>query len=459
VIRHHGVGTQCSLGRCYAKRARTSFYVVVAIVAWASIVADNTTVGETVSDKSLFDLAKNRFGASAYSSPEEEKFFKDSEEEKLFEDLFRNAEEGQDTDRIQRSSNESNEALEKENDPGDAAKWKAGRVIRAEWLKWLCADPKASAKVSSRGISILGVRIDGKLDLSWAKIQFPFRVSRCAFTDKIVLNRAILRSLILQASRLKGLEGDGLNVERDVILTDGSHSEGEVWLRGAVVGGSVDCHGSEFINRDAIALILEDANIGNSILFTKPFEAEGLVKLDGAVVKGGLDCSGARFRGLIKRDDDKPTGHNVRKIAIDAKEIQVIGSVLLKDNFDAQGMVVFDGAKVNGDLDCRGGHFVNPDQESITATSAKIDGNVWLNDRCELSGIVTFKGAQIDHALLLKGAVWHKGATLDLRSAKARLFKMRLGWSCTAKRREPCEIRVGCFCMVSHLTSSTASLN
>jgi hypothetical protein len=129
--------------RCHESRVRVTSLVFVAIVAWASIVADNKTFAESVSDKSLLEFARERFKASVYSSPDEEKFFEDPEEQRLFEDLFRNAEEGQDTDRIKRSSNERKEDLEKENDPVNAAEWKAGRVIRAEWLKWLCADPKS----------------------------------------------------------------------------------------------------------------------------------------------------------------------------------------------------------------------------------------------------------------------------------------------------------------------------
>ena len=61
---------------------------------------------------------------------------------------------------------------EEENDPAGAEKWGDERVHKADCIAWLCTDPQASALVSHRGIQVKGARIDGELDLRFAKIPF-----------------------------------------------------------------------------------------------------------------------------------------------------------------------------------------------------------------------------------------------------------------------------------------------
>jgi hypothetical protein len=266
------------------------------------------------------------------------------------------------------------------------------------------------------------------MDLAWSKIQFPLRLFQCAIPDKIVLNRASIRALNLQSSHIKGLEGDGLNVERDILLSDGFRSEGEVWLRGASIGGTLDCHGGRFIHQGGIALTLQDAKIGNSVLLNTPFEAEGLVSLNGTVVHGGLDCSGGKFCGDMDcdggefMDGDSLMSYTGHKVAIDAEEIQVDGSVLLSRGFEAKGVVFLGGANIGNDLECSGGRFINPQRSTIDATSARIKGDLLLEGHCEINGRVILRRSQIDHALVVKEVVWDQSAVLDLTSAKARTF-------------------------------------
>ena len=59
----------------------------------------------------------------------------------------------------------------KENDPSNAQNWSADRVLSAVTVRWLCTD--AREFVTYRGIQVKGARIDGVLDLNFAKIPFP----------------------------------------------------------------------------------------------------------------------------------------------------------------------------------------------------------------------------------------------------------------------------------------------
>lgn len=90
-------------------------------------------MAEAPADGDLITLAKNHF---TNVSP--------GEEEKLFEEFFGNTAIGVETDRTRGS--------EAENNPVNAGEWKRDRITKAEWLVWLCIDPQASAKVTSRGL-------------------------------------------------------------------------------------------------------------------------------------------------------------------------------------------------------------------------------------------------------------------------------------------------------------------
>jgi len=168
------------------------------------------------------------------------------------------------------------------------------RVIKAEWLKWLCTDPKASAKVTSRGIELAGARIQGKLDLAWVRIQFPLRTFRCAFANDIILDRAAVAGLQLQSTSIRNLNADNLTVERDVSFVDGFLAVGQVWLRYATIKGTLTCDGGHFINQGGIALNLEAAKT-RSVFMRNGFEAQGEVNFYSAVISGTLECDGGHF--------------------------------------------------------------------------------------------------------------------------------------------------------------------
>ena len=238
------------------------------------ILPDKTTMADVTNQVSLLELAKNRF---ANIEPAREN---------LFERFFRDAADGVKTDCTRGSDTED--------DPANAKAWTEDRIIPAEWLSWLCTDPRAAAKITSRGIEIDGVKIDGRLDLAWAKIQFPIRTFKCAFTGKIILDRSILLSLDLQGTHITALDGDSLTVDRDIVFWDGFLARGRVWLRNATIGRNLECDGGQFLSPGAIALNLEEAKV-NSVRLGKGFKAEGEVRLHGATIAANLECDGGQF--------------------------------------------------------------------------------------------------------------------------------------------------------------------
>ena len=88
----------------------------------------------------------------------------------------------------------------KQNDPANADKWNESRTLRAPLILWLCTDREACSYLTHLGLSIKGAKIEGKLKLSYANLEFPLKFISCAFTEQILLDRAKVELLNLSGS-------------------------------------------------------------------------------------------------------------------------------------------------------------------------------------------------------------------------------------------------------------------
>ena len=79
------------------------------------------------------------------------------------------------------------------------------------------------------------------------------------------------------------------------MLGDNFLSQGEIWLQGASIGGSLDCNGGKFLGPNGWASNLKFSKIGGTALFGKGFQAEGEVSLQDATVGATLHCDGGWF--------------------------------------------------------------------------------------------------------------------------------------------------------------------
>lgn len=237
-------------------------------------------------------------------------------------------------------------------DPADAANWPPERVVRAECVAWLCTNGEASKMVSHRGINLRFLRIDGEVDLDYAKIAFPLLAWRCAFTGSILLRYAQLEFLSFEACYTKEVKACGVRVVSDVYLRNSLTPD-------------------------------EDPDPAG------PFKAEGEVNLCGAKIGGSLDCVGAHF-------------FNPTKIALNANTAQIEGDVFLKDGFKAEGEVTLVGARIKGNLECDNAEFVASERDALSPNSAKIDGNVYLSEGFKAIGAVNLVHATIGGLLEIR---------------------------------------------------------
>ena len=311
----------------------------------------------------LLELARRRFGSLS-----------DAEEA-----LFRGAATGR--------TPQFNARSEEGDDPSNATNWPPARVCKAERIAWLCTDPRASELITHRGITIIGVRVDGELDLAYCRIPFPLCFLRCAFTEKITLNFAEIRMLWLRETHTKEIDASGLKVERGLFLGK-IKVDGQLNLTVANIEGNLDCSEGVFINENSTALSLSGAKVGGSILLDNA-RTQGEVDLVVADIKGNLQCRKGVFI-------------NKNGIALSTNGAKV-GGVIRLDNARTQGEIDLAGAVIGGDMGADDATFVNETGSALSADGVKVAGSVSF---CGLNatGEVRLIGAKVDGVLLLDHA-------------------------------------------------------
>jgi hypothetical protein len=224
-------------------------------------------------------------------------------------------------------------------DPIYSDLWGRERTIKSDWISWLCRDHEASAKVPPQGITLIGARVTGPLNLAWTNVPFPIRLWRCAITGDIELTQAMVCKLELTGTYMQGLFGNGLTVNDDALLAGGFIAAGYVQLGNAKIHGDLRCDGSR-IRSDLDAT---SAEIAGNVLLRNGFMAEGRVVLRAATIGRNLDCGGGQFEG-----PELTVGSGTIRGSVSLAEYNVKES---HSTFKANGNIVFESAQISGNFD------------------------------------------------------------------------------------------------------------
>ncbi len=279
------------------------------------------------------------------------------------------------------------------------------------------------ARLASVGLA--GCRIGQRAGLSLDAIRLTCSV--LDLTQARVIGHAEHGAVNLLSARIGGLlncsgaelrndsgpalAADGLQVDQTLLLrggftATGSGEYGAVFLRGARIGGVLDCSGAELRNDSGPALVADGLQVDQTLSligFTGSGE-RGAVRLRGARIGGQLDCSGAELR-----NDSGP--------ALDADGLQVDQALFLRGGFTATGSgelgaVRLRGARIGGQLDCSGAQLRNDSGPALAADGLQVDQNLLLR------GGFTATGSGERGAVRLRGA--RIGGQLDCSGAQLR---------------------------------------
>jgi hypothetical protein len=334
--------------------------------------------------------------------------------------------------------------------------------VRGAFVRWLVAEAIPSRKLPITRVELSNAVIDTELDLAGTELKLSFRFIDCKFEADIVLDEAkiigfdllrgsagTIRAEGLTASgslRLYGTEGfgqgpritqlrlsgakingnldlhraaltgafnsallaDGLTVGGNILLNDGFTAEGEVRLDGSKIQGNLDCTGATLSNKNGSSLSADAAEVTGSVYLRAgdlPFTSVGVVNFEVAKIEGDLDCSGGHFTATAFSKDEPPQAEQ-DVYAIIAHNLKVGADIKFKSKFVAKGVVALLNAQIGGDVRCDEGHFEFPGEVALWADGIIVSATMYL-DSAETDGILRFSQAALKLGLSAEKVVFN----------------------------------------------------
>ncbi|HEY4360506.1 MAG TPA: hypothetical protein VGN17_06040 [Bryobacteraceae bacterium] len=235
--------------------------------------------------------------------------------------------------------------------PEHGAPWEKKREVRAGLIRWLCVNAEAAALVDPNGIQLFGARITGILKLDFVTIPFPLRLRRCRLTALTSLLGCQIPRLDLEGSWTEAIAADGAVVKQSVFLSQGFQANGTVSLVTCQIGGSLVCEGGRFLE----TIVADGLSVGGDALLRSyqvgknatGFLVQRGLRLIGAKIEGDLDCRGGTFGE--PRDPAKPV--NPPPDAINLERAEIKGPIVFLSDTDGPATVGF---QANGKIDLAG---------------------------------------------------------------------------------------------------------
>ncbi len=267
-----------------------------------------------------------------------------------------------------------------------------GLTIRASIVRDMLDDPQHSPKtfdaeplkLTNKGASLENCTIiDGPLDLSALRFDRPIWMTKCKFPEPFMMTDAKLGRLCLEDSEFHSIIGENVHIDGEMSLSD-VEVKNHIALDGAKIDGIFRLSGAKLntSGEGAFALKCQVAEFGVTVLMNDEFLANGEVNFNGVIIKGELDCSGGSF-------------HNEGGKALDCDGATFGADASMADDFEAKGEVNFRGATIRGLLDCSHGSFQNGSGTALSCNGATIESWVFLRNKFEAVGEVDLVGATI----------------------------------------------------------------
>jgi hypothetical protein len=301
----------------------------------------------------------------------------------------------------------------------------ADTTIRACFLRFLALGGDAGAKVDESGLRVHGAYIDGDVSLDGARKVGPLWIRECVIAGEFSFADADTKVVSLDGTAVSSIRGDGVMIDGGLLLRR-AQIAGSLQLFGAEITGSLTCTGCEIGGRpwraQRLAADLSTVSIGGNVEFKNGFSANGLILFDDSEIGGTFDCSEAKFSaGFDRTRSQEASRWDGAVRALKAHRLSVNGSLYLRD-CESEGEMSFSGAQIGGDIDCRNGCFRragNSDTTALRFTRIEASGNVYLSKGFRSDGKLQLNGARIRGNIDCRGGVFSVPAQLASRDFAA----------------------------------------
>ncbi|HET9253726.1 MAG TPA: hypothetical protein VFO16_00810 [Pseudonocardiaceae bacterium] len=239
---------------------------------------------------------------------------------------------------------------------------------------------RGGERLDPLGVRLHGARITGTLDLTHVPATVGIELRDCYFDHPVLLVSARIPWLTLTGSHIPALDGDGLQVDGDVLLSGGFTASGEgdhgaLRLLGAHIRGQLNLNGARLGNETGPALVGDGLHVAGDV-FGGGFIATGAGEL------GAMRLPGARILGQLNLNGAELA--NQAGPALIADGLRVGGGLVLAQGFTAtgnceRGTVRLPGSRISGQLNLDGATLINLAGPALVGDHLDVDGGVFLD--------------------------------------------------------------------------------
>jgi hypothetical protein len=281
--------------------------------------------------------------------------------------------------------------------------------VRAAFIRFLALGGDERAPLHEHGVNLRGAWIEGRLDLRGATVRSSVFLNFCHFDSAPNLSGLQLEgSLNLSGSVMPGMLAERFSCSGNVLLRSGFVCNGAMRLKGAQIGGTLECSEASFLHGDKIALMLEGAVIDGSVFLRKDIHCAGGVCFNAARVGGNFECTDIALS-------------NEGGLAFSAFNLSVGGHLLFGNGFVANGAVLIAGAQVGVNFACIGSAFNCEGGIALNAERLVAGGNVMFDKGVSSKAQVRLHGARIAGRLSFTIASFNNGTSIALDVGSAEI--------------------------------------
>ncbi|MDO9224371.1 MAG: hypothetical protein Q7U20_11760 [Caulobacter sp.] len=304
--------------------------------------------------------------------------------------------------------------------PSDAKGQVSGWALKADGIAvggdFFCGGNDEVRFEAEGGICLLGATIGGMLEISGAKLKGAID------TEGQVSSPS--------------LSADGISVKGDMFCRRGGdvsfEAEGEVRLPGAIIGGMLEFDGAKLrgaVGKEGkvsgLSLNAEGISVVGSMFCRSDgdsrFDAEGGVSLPGAIIRGTLEFDGAKLKGAT---DAKG---RISGPALNADGASVAGDMFCRGGkvpFEAEGQVRLRGTTVGGVLDLTEAKLRGA-EDAFSGERMSVGEATVLGQGFEAQGSVVFQGAKLTD-VFARGTFKSNDQALNLSDATMRRLSVAM---------------------------------
>jgi hypothetical protein len=263
----------------------------------------------------------------------------------------------------------------------------AGQQVPAEVIADLCTG-RVAVSIHPRGVRIVEAEIIGLLDLEGAVCTVPLYLERCRISEGIRIQDAVMRTLVLEGSRLGPIDGRRATIN-GILNLNRSHLTTTVLLD-AKINGSLVAEGARLRSKEEFGVLADRISVTGSVFLRNGFLCNSAITIVDSTVHGSID-----FRRSVIHARSGPCirSHHAE-----------IGGGFYGMGLRTRGQIQMTSTRIGGTINLNSARLLNPGADTLVLNGAHIGAAILLRDGFHSFGEVSLRFATVGATVELDGA-------------------------------------------------------